>query len=445
MQAQHFTNDSWKKRNPFAFGIICGTLIGLAVVGAVVLACRQVAVEKPSIKTVEAKRVDLLRPLVSGSVTAPDAEPGNLQADCQKFIAGLQALLAQSAAHISALRSEITRAYLASRSSEIDLDSLTAKANVLKQDLADFQQAYTGIDPLISALDPDQINQVSDIKEQFTKYQRLSGRFDNTLASIAGYRNRLAESEAAPLQSIATSQSVATNNGQITNDGNAATTTVTSQPGYVYTNPVYYYDNNPTISLWFGYSTYYPFWATSYYHPYWSHKHHYYPPHPPGHGPFPPRQPIPVLINPRPINPHPINPRPKPAPPRNTITIPANDNRHPAWTRPSTPANNQPATIQHPAWQQRPTQPGPMNNPRPAPVRPNPSSFQTQTPRPQNISPKPQANRPAPQQQRSTPPPSRPTPPPRQASPPSRPSSSFQPAPQRQSPPPGHNGGGRRR
>jgi hypothetical protein len=433
----------WKDRNPFAYGIACGSLVALGAVGIGAGAYLTVTQHHApaTIKAVEDKRLDLLRPLIAtptastadNQPAAPQPPPEDLPAECQKFVSDLQALLDRATEHATALREAATSSYLANRSSEIDMDALTAKSNALKQDLADFQQTYPRIDPLISSLTPEQINQISDIKDQFGKYQRLSERFDNTLAGIDDYRDRLAGSEAYASVS-ATNPPPTDANDQTSADTvvssttTQTTTTVTSQPGSVYTDPVYYDTGyyTPTVSLWFGYSSYDPFWATSYYYPYWGYKNRYYPPpHPPGpphnhdHGPKPPRPPGPPPGKPfpgnnppwtqpsNPVRPKPDNQLPRPGsgsqpkpslptPPRNTITIPADDNNRPnprnlPWQQSPSRPQNRPTTTDAVT---------PANNNTPAYVAPNrPGNATSPSPAPSSR-PTPDSTRPSWQQQR---------------------------------------------
>ncbi|MDR1304844.1 MAG: hypothetical protein LBK76_06430 [Verrucomicrobiales bacterium] len=451
----------WKTRHPFGFGLACGALAGAVVIsGGGLLYLAGASQQATALKTVEAQRVNLLRPLVTGSAAAePAPAPADLTAECAKFVADLRALQTRADGHIADLRANLTAAYLASRASEIDFDALTAKADTLKQDLADFQETYPRIEPLINALTPGQISETSALKEQFTKYQRLSARFDNTLASIDDYRQRLADREAYASLSAATATPTGTGSGTnasltlsgstggdvITNVSDTTTvtesvTTVTSQPGTVYTEPAYYYDTTPTWSIWFSGGYYYdPFWRTAFWPSGPRHHRHHYPPPPPAprpptpHPPAPrPPTPRPPAIAPAPARPQPLpanppsanRPRPAfPAPPRTPANIPANRQPMPSISVPA-PTNPRPAPS-------RPTtQPAAPADRRPA-SRPTPATAPAS--RPASSS-----SRPAPAQQQW-----RQSPPPRQQQ-------SAQPSPRRQSPAsaprpaPANRGGGNR-
>ncbi|MDR1191532.1 MAG: hypothetical protein LBK60_07715 [Verrucomicrobiales bacterium] len=446
------TDRNWKSRHPFAFGIVSGAVLGCVIIGSAALVHQTITAKQTA--ALAEKRLDLLRPLIASANAAPittganaaDREPAAAPtpADCEKFLADLQDLQTRADAHLKDLRIGVTTAFLATRSSEIDLDALDTKATDLRQDLAEFRQSYPRIDSLISALTPAQIRQLGELNDQFAKYQRLSERFDNTLASLAGHYERLAEGEA--YASAANTPVTGTTPATVTLSGSAGgdvtaivsatttrtqtTTTVVSQPGSVYTDPVYYYDTTPTISLWFGSSYYYdPFWRTSY----WPRKHHHNPlpprrpphhpvvpvPRPPVFRPEPPRPPVPSPSAPqRPILPSPSAPRPQPGnrltpalprpnpapgnnftpsrpmPPRTTVTIPAPADRHPR------PAANAPANTPN----RQPQRPALTNNPTHQRLTAPPSRPAASQPRPQRPAPRqPQSASEPRQQQRQAP------------------------------------------
>jgi hypothetical protein len=308
---------SWKSKYPAVFGAVCGVTGALALGaggGVIWWSGHHAAPASPS-REAEDQRIESPSP----SIAAPDASSGSqdaaapeaeeLPAACRDFVAKLEVLLGQTKVHAEDLRQAAAAAYLAGRSSEIDPEALAAKAGLLKQDLATFDETYPQIEPLISALTPDQISRIGAIKEQFAKYQRLSERFDRTLASIGNYRRQLADSENAASGTVAAVDETAPEAGTTTE---TTTMTVTSQPGSVYTDPVYYYDyydTNPALSVWLGYS----YWPSWYYYPY--HKDRFYkrPPAPPKPDHNPPHH----HPQPNPGNLFPGNPAPAPRPPTN--------------------------------------------------------------------------------------------------------------------------------
>ncbi|MDR2462984.1 MAG: hypothetical protein LBD30_04300 [Verrucomicrobiales bacterium] len=348
---------------------ILGTISGVIVTAAVIWFCQYSAADRAV--TEQHPNLPLIASVAAASVadsaSPAKPEPVDQSADCAKLIADLLALQTQTDAHLNALRAGMTTAYLATRSSEIDLDTLTVSANTVKQDLATFQQTYAQIDPLINAFTPAQIDQLGKIKEQFAGYQRLSDRLDNTLGGITEHRERLAASEAgAAAPNHTTFSGSAGGDVTVSSTTTQTVTTITSQPGSVYTESVYYYTTTPIISFRFGSGYYDPFWRASY----WP-RHHYNrpPPRPPVAPPHRPNQPPPAPnFKPAPNNP----PRPaipnRPAPPPTRPNIPPPANNRPMPFNPP-PANSRPAPPQRPS---NPPQQFPVQRPAFQPQRQNP-------------------------------------------------------------------------